>query len=391
MTEEKPPSATKPTAKRRITWVALGVAGAIILIAWLYTQHWSGFGSTQLPKDNRAKTLWDWMELLIVPTILAGGAFWLNESARAREHLQTERQKETDRDASAARAAIDRAAAEERAALDRELAADQLHETSLQSYLDQMSELMLTRTLLQSSQDDEVRGLARIRTLTALRRLDPARSAIVIGFLHDAKLLAPLSRGFLLKPEDFVGINLHGATLYRLDLKEINLSLANLRGAILMELNLQSAILVQCDMSHANLRFSQLDNAFLTNANLTRASMLRVNLSGATMTDVDASGAFMFAADLGGAKLSGAILKDTDLTQANLAGADLYGANLSGAKLIEANLTKADLSSADLTSANLANADLAEANLAGAKVTPEQLAHVRSLRGATLQDGSLHD
>jgi hypothetical protein len=46
--------------------------------------------------------------------------------------------------------------------------------------------------------------------------------------------------------------------------------------------------------------------------------------------------------------------------------------------------------SLDLHEADLQGADLQEANLQGAKVTEEQLADMRSLRGATMPDGSKH-
>jgi len=46
---------------------------------------------------------------------------------------------------------------------------------------------------------------------------------------------------------------------------------------------------------------------------------------------------------------------------------------------------------ADLPGVNLNQADLERANLAGAKVTGEQLAQARSLRGATLPDGTKHE
>ena len=71
------------------------------------------------------KTLWDWMELLIVPFVLAGGAFYLNRNER-----------ETEREVAQVRAIEDRELAENRAILEREIATDRQREAALQSYLD---------------------------------------------------------------------------------------------------------------------------------------------------------------------------------------------------------------------------------------------------------------
>jgi uncharacterized protein YjbI with pentapeptide repeats len=49
-----------------------------------------------------------------------------------------------------------------------------------------------------------------------------------------------------------------------------------------------------------------------------------------------------------------------------------------------------DLSNADLSAAALFNTNLSNANLSGAKVTNEQLQQAKSLKGATMPDGSTH-
>ena len=57
----------------------------------------------------------------------------------------------------------------------------------------------------------------------------------------------------------------------------------------------------------------------------------------------------------------------------------------SQALLSEANLSRAVLFQADLSGAVLDNA-----NLSGAVVTEEQLEKAKSLKGATMPDGSIH-
>ena len=56
-----------------------------------------------------------------------------------------------------------------------------------------------------------------------------------------------------------------------------------------------------------------------------------------------------------------------------------------------ADLRMIDLGGADLHVANLSEANLEWANLSGANVTDEQLAQARSLKGATMPDGTKHE
>src|SRR5258708_9197929 len=69
---------------------------------------------------------------------------------------------------------------------ERDIASDKQRETALQDYIDKMSELLLDKDhpLRESAPEDEVRKIARVRTLTVLPRLDKARKGRRIQFLQ---------------------------------------------------------------------------------------------------------------------------------------------------------------------------------------------------------------
>src|SRR5688572_30259380 len=75
----------------------------------------------------------------------------------------------------------------QRAEAERELAEQQAQDKAQQAYLSQMGSLLLEKDLRTSDEDSEVRTLARARTLTVLRRLDPSRKTTVMLFLEEAK------------------------------------------------------------------------------------------------------------------------------------------------------------------------------------------------------------
>jgi hypothetical protein len=124
---------------------------------------------------------------------------------------------------------------------------------------------------------------------------------------------------------------------------------------------------------------------FLYESELLKRGKPAVGFSGADLREAELSGLTLSNASLSYVRLHGAKLGHANLERAALSYSVLYGADLQ-----EADLRGADLQEADLQEADLLGADLQEAILLGAKVTEEQLANTRSLRGATMPDGSKH-
>jgi uncharacterized protein YjbI with pentapeptide repeats len=296
-----------------------------------YLVDWTGFKDFTPPNPDyvQAKTLWDWMDLLLIPFILALAAYVLNRS---------ERQAERER-------------AEETAKLERKIATDRQQELALQTYLDKMTDLLL-REKLRTSMNNEARNMATIRTITLLRGLDANRRKFVLLFLKGSGLIN-------LNPI----IDLQGADLSDIDTESADLSAAKLSGVNLDRSNLSKANLERADLSNTQLVAAQLNGAHLNRASLLGANIHRGSLQEAQLREANLKGINLSSADLSGANLLGAMLNDADFTSANLSGADLTGASLNGANLIRANLH-----GADLTGASLNNADLTEANLYGARM-----------------------
>jgi uncharacterized protein YjbI with pentapeptide repeats len=174
----------------------------------------------------------------------------------------------------------------------------------------------------------------------------------------------------------------------RPDLREADLTGANLGRADLTGADLHGANLGGADLHGANLGGANLSGAYLHGANLGGANLSGANLSGADFGGANLSGADLGGADLGGADLGGANLTGADLGGANLSGADLHGANFSGAYLHGTDLHGADLSGANLFGANLGSADLGGANLSGADLFGANLGRA-DLRQANLIDALL--
>jgi uncharacterized protein YjbI with pentapeptide repeats len=313
---------------------ATALAAVVVLIHVGQQYQWTGFGESVKPKlDSQEiqprKTLWDWLQLCIVPLALAALGLWFSVQQDTRQQLLEEQRAQN---------------------------------AALQAYLDQMSQLMLGGDLLSSDKDSEVRTLARARTQTVLGQLDSDRKASVVQFLYEASLI---------KKGDPV----------------LNLSDIDLRGANLSQLDLSDADLTGADLTDADLSGTNLSDSILSGAELNNADLSDANISGANL-----SGAFLRYADLSGALLNNANLGDAKLWRTNLSGAFLRYADLREAQLIETDLSGADLSGALLNNAILSDPDLNNADLSDAKgVTEEQLVEqAKTLKGATMPGGSIH-
>ena len=240
-------------------------------------RDWTGVGERRWEKGPNeevqpAKTLWDWFQLLIVPVILIGVTFaWSFTQTRS------------DNEREDRRIAADRAAAEEAR-----------QDATLQSYLDQMSDLMLREDLLTSKEDSAVRAVARTVTLAALRRMDGQRKAAVVLFLYEARLLEGVEdkRSIVwLEGADLSGADLRRASLPGAVLFDVDLTDADLTGAVLNEANLVSSSLRHAQLSRAYLDTPDLRGADLTGADLTGAKLIDSNLGGAHLKDAKLRGA----------------------------------------------------------------------------------------------------
>jgi hypothetical protein len=223
----------------------------------------------------RGKTVWDFLQLLIVPLMLVaiGLVFSLQQDAR-QQRVEGQR-----------------------AAAERELAEQRAQDEALQAYLDQMSQLMLERKLLEAEQGDPVHTLAQARTSTAILRLDAEHNESVTRFLIDSGLAvsseasARLLREITLSHATLSDANLPDANLSDANLSDANLSNAALWHADLKGADLSNATLRDVRLSYANLRYANLSDAKLNDAILHAASGITneeleqqaASLEGATM------------------------------------------------------------------------------------------------------------
>jgi uncharacterized protein YjbI with pentapeptide repeats len=233
-----------------------------------YRYPWTGFAP---------KTFWDWLDLLIVPFVLASAAYLLNYSQKKTEQT---------------------------------IADNNLQENELQIYFDKIAEYLLEKNLRDCALDSDTRLIARANTLRIFRRLGKERKRNLLIFLWELNLISPNQENEL-PTISLAGVNLEDVNLSQMDLTGINLSGANLSGA-----NLKGALLVDTDLDEANLQHSNLSEAKLKRASLNLANLSHCNLKGSNLDSADLFNAKLYASDIRQATFFNADLSKADLSRA---------------------------------------------------------------------------
>ncbi len=236
------------------------------------------------------KPLWAWLNLLIIPVVLAIGGYWFTSSQNRATQAAAERRAQDD---------------------------------ALQSYLNQMGQLLLDKDtqLLHPEEGDDARTLARAWTLTVLPRLDGLRKrSVVVQFLYESGLIT----------KDHVVIDLTGAHL-----AAINLTNANLKGA-----NLRGAYMARANVVEARLSEAALGDAKLFGANLSLAKLDGANLNAAVLMGDERGTPLQRISVIHKYTLGGVGPKNADLSYADLSGANLTDAYVSEEQLDSAESLK---------------------------------------------------
>lgn len=198
---------------------------------------------------------------------------------------------------------------------------NQQHQATLNTYLDDMSDLVLNHQLTTSGPNSAITAIAIARTATALRNLDGPSKGILLRFLWEAGLILRPNPILDLYEVDLSGAVLQGANLYQVYLSPLNLTGANFDDAHLEGAYLNGSVLIQARLEYADLSCrsqkvcTELSGAYLMRADLTHANLTDANLMGAEL-----DGANLNRATLAGANLHDALYNARPLKVTNAQG-----------------------------------------------------------------------
>jgi uncharacterized protein YjbI with pentapeptide repeats len=220
---------------------------------------WTGFGkSTKDDKIEPAKTLFDWLDLLIIPLSL-GLLGWLYKEAEKSQAERSEKEKSRNE--------------------------------SLNSFFNVITDLQ-QKNDLSGNPSNQAKAMAKTRINMTLSQLDGARKGQVLQFLYESDLID-------VSPK----LKLLGANFNEAILDQIVLGGSEIRGAFfkntsIKDANLNGIIFNSCNLENANLSGSLVVNSNFAYTNLRNSKMKNMDL-----TTVEFEGADLTKADLRGSKI----------------------------------------------------------------------------------------
>ncbi len=200
-----------------------------------------------------------------------------------------------------------------------------------------------SHVMIDSSMEDIKRVLTAFGVLMD-KQSEPGKCAIRLTVEN-----CDPAKGRIVSVKCLIGNELERRIICRIPEDEtIDLSGANLTGAVLI-----SAVL-----ERVNLKYADLTDAFLKGAYLKGANLKYADLKGA-----DLRGVFLIDANLKYTDLRGADLKYTDLRGADLKYTDLKDVDLTDVDLTDVDLSHTDLKDVDLSHTDLSHTDLSHTDL----------------------------
>ena len=339
-----------------------------IVLGYLYELNWVGVIDTA---TGEIKSLWDWLELLIVPLILAIGGWWISHV----EKLRSQNLKDTE----------------------VLVLVEKQRQDSLQKYIDDMTSLLLGNITDEWDEDDIILNAVIIsQTLATLKMLDGTRKGILLQFLCDLGLISieknPQTQHFGsldIRMADLSNANLNGCRLYGVRLMEVNFS-----GATFYSATFYGSDLWQSNFTAADLTYSEFISARMVDSTFQDTKMIRSNASDLVLTRAKISNS-VFNNSL----LHEASFKNAKIAQTAFAHCILNGADFSDATLNKVDFSNADLSpwvegkrtsfrNSKLVDVNFDNADLTGADFTDAQIDLRSIKKAKTLTGVILPNGN---
>lgn len=209
---------------------------------------WTGF---------EEKTLWDIIEIVIIPVFLALIVIWFNYQSNRNSNR---------------------------------ISNNQTQDSTLEKYLDYLSNILIIEEFLNAEKN---RQLLRAKTLTALHRLNGERKGVLIRYLYNLDLININDQVIDLSGSDLNNIDLsgsdHSGNKDRTLLSYLSLFEASFIGAEMRKADFSEAKLSRSKFMFSDLTNSNFKDAHLMDADFTCATLKNVNFQNASLLGADLS------------------------------------------------------------------------------------------------------
>jgi len=317
-----------------------------------YKYEISGFNVVLRSNDLETpqKYIWDWLDLLVVPVVLALGGIlitFINE-INNREIAAYQRHLDRDLDLSNKQKDFD--------------LQESMHQIRLLSeYLSNMSKLMLDYKLRQKRKS--VRDIANAWTINAMMNLNKDNKGEALRFLYNSDLISgnnPVVNvsemdfsETILKASNLSGANLSGIILNNSDLNKTNLSGTNLTNAKLSDADLSEAII-----NDINFTSAEGSSIILSDCNIHNLEVHRVKFPGAILENVN-----IYNSSFNRANFRELLVKDSDISEFSFNNCELQESYIDSSELLHTRINNSQLTSSKLNQTNFFDVKFVDCDL----------------------------
>lgn len=257
-----------------IVIIAIFIIATNVILIWAICPNlspdWTGFGEYPIIENVAPKKkLWDWMDLLIVPILIAITVWWLG-------WLDNQNQIKIDN--------------------------EKAQRESLNEFFKTISFYLLDKNLRNSKIESEIRSLARSRTIEFISRADSKRKGAILQFLFESALIN----------SDPV-INLNGVRFDNSDFKFLSLKGVKLAGIYFKNCDFSNSNFFDSNFAASDFSGSNFSLAKFDNCNIAGAKFTFAKMRGIELRNTDLSQTFIDGVDFHNADLSKSIMKKEQL------------------------------------------------------------------------------
>ncbi|MEO1389012.1 MAG: pentapeptide repeat-containing protein [Cyanobacteria bacterium J06634_6] len=350
------------TKKKALVSVGIAIVlGGILWASYLRIVHhqgwadWTGFGAYTLPSSNDyrpAKTLWDWLQLLVAPLVISFFLWSLNTNEKRRETRDNVEREKIDKKLREQKEENDRNIENTRRAIEYNVRRDSLNEQRLQTYIDKISELILEKGLLDGQileNKVDMKRIVQVRTISLLNGLNTERKEYLLNYLYMAGLIGNPKMLQIL----------------------ISKGMDDLQSRIRLAYQYPVVSLLNTDFRQVQMHGKSFQYA----------SLMGVRFNASRFISSVFDNACLSTSDFSGATLAGCFFRETI---ANLA-------IFKDSECQDSDFTKAHLEGADFTDASLDRAIFDGAHLVNSKILWQQLEQAESWNGAIMPNGEIYN
>ncbi len=356
-------------------------------------------------QNVRNPTLWDFLELFIIPTFLVLGGFALDRVNRQRERERQKLEAEKNQKEVA-----------HREKLKEDIERERYQRINLREFMDRIESLYTGKGEELFNINEPARVTARARIKHVLHQADMKRKQHVIDFLLDSSLAlvthgqdkkCSLLEGFSLEQTDFCGLKMRGIDLTHVNLKgahfenSSDLSDACLLNANVSGTNFSETLLSDANLSrvHANVESNEnrenqtfFSHSQMERCDLSHAELWNVQFDNVTLIEAKFHAAYLHKCTIAEeSNLSNAIFGEENDAQkrTRIERTNFSNSNLSQVKFISCDIVNCTIDRCSLSQATFFNARLFDVNLCTSHIDGSVDFSNASLENVVLPTGNL--